>query len=574
MANQLAIIGGDGGDPRLSMGEGQVPVPGVIRRRLHDPDVKIEEYFYYAKIQREQEKSGLDPAERSRIANGLDSHTSGSDVAVGSDEKTDEKSRPELPRTATNIVTPQEWENASRAARNATWPSIVYLITTDILGPSNAPWAISQYGYVGGVMMYTFMGIMAFYAGWMIWCMFLKLDSDKYPMRSFGDLGFRIFGKETRHGMNILQSIQLLFNVGVIIIVNGQSLSQMSKFKLCFAVCIFIWPICGAVVGQIRTLQKFGWIANFAIWLNVIWIFMTIGVAAHSTPNYAAALATFGTPQGPIEHTVWIPSGSTFDTQLGAAMQIVYAYGGAMLYCEFMAEMRRPFDFIKAQFVAEIFIYLMYLMFGLVVYSQQGQFTYNPANQGLSPYSWQTATNAINLASGLIAAVLYGNIGIKVIYQNIVQDLMGGPELTTKAGKILWIGMVPIYWSLAFIIGSAVPQFTNVSSMVSATCIMQFTYTFPALLYFGIKVQEDAITPEEKFDPATGQVYRIDSWKDLSRWKRGIFSKRWYLKIFDFIFFLASLTTAALGMYASGTGLREDFASGHATSFSCTSPLE
>lgn len=106
------------------MGEGQVPVPGVVRHRLHDPNVKIEEYFYYAKIQRQQEKSGLDPVERSRIANGLDSHTSSSDVAVGTDEKTDEKSRPELPRTATNIVTPQEWENASRAARNATWPSM------------------------------------------------------------------------------------------------------------------------------------------------------------------------------------------------------------------------------------------------------------------------------------------------------------------------------------------------------------------------------------------------------------------------------------------------------------------
>lgn len=245
-----------------------------------------------------------------------------------------------------------------------------------------------------------------------------------------------------------------------------------------------------------------------------------------------------------------------------------------MLYCEFMAEMRRPMDFIKAQFVAEIFIYVMYLMFGLVLYSQQGQFTYNPANQGLSPFTWQTVTNAINLVSGLIAAVLYGNIGIKVIYQNIVQDLMGGPELTTKKGKLLWIGMVPIYWACAYIIGSAVPQFTNISSMVAATCIMQFTYTFPAILYIGIKVQEDAMLPEETFDPATGAVHRVDTWRQFSRWKRGIFSKQWYLKIFNFIFFLASLATAALGMYASGTGLAESFKSGHATSFSCHSPLD
>lgn len=245
-----------------------------------------------------------------------------------------------------------------------------------------------------------------------------------------------------------------------------------------------------------------------------------------------------------------------------------------MLYCEFMAEMRRPLDFIKAQFVAEIFIYVMYLMFGLVLYSRQGQFTYNPANQGLSPYTWQTVTNAINLASGLIAAVLYGNIGIKVIYQNIVQDLMGGPDLTSRKGKILWVGMVPIYWACAFIIGSAVPQFTNISSMVAATCIMQFTYTFPAILYVGIKIQEDAMLPEETFDPATGAVHRVDTWRQLSRWKRGIFGKQWYLKTFNFAFFLASLATAALGMYASGTGLAESFKQGHATSFSCKSPQQ
>lgn len=104
------------------MGEGQSPTPGVIRHKLHDPNVKIEEYFYYAKLQRAQEKQGLDPAERSRIAGGHDVSSAGSEVAMG-DEKTDEKG-PQLPRSTTNIVTPQEWENASRAARNATWPSM------------------------------------------------------------------------------------------------------------------------------------------------------------------------------------------------------------------------------------------------------------------------------------------------------------------------------------------------------------------------------------------------------------------------------------------------------------------
>ncbi|ESZ98656.1 hypothetical protein SBOR_0894 [Sclerotinia borealis F-4128] len=587
MANNLGNLALDGGDPRID-GIGEVGVPTAVRRNMHDPNVPFEEYLYFAKIQREQEKNGLGPEERERM---YQEYLAGVDnvagTEIGDEKKTlpeieDEKTAPEIVNeskpssiTKAHIVShvgAGEWETASRAARNATWGAVVYLITTDILGPSNAPYSVSQFGYVGGVMMYFFMGIMAFFAGWQIWRMFLKLDSDRWPMRTFGDLGFRIFGTYARHGMNLLQSIQLLFNVGVIVISNGQGLSEMSKYKLCFSICILVWVLAGMVLGQIRSLQKFGHLANFAIWLNILVIFMTMGVAAHSAPNYDAVLASFGIAKAPITHTIWIPSGSTFDSQLSSAMQIVYAYGGAMLYCEFMAEMKRPLDFIKAQFVAEIFIFLCYLIFGLVVYSQQGQFTYNPANQGLSPYAWQTVTNALSLISGLIAAVLYGNIGIKVIYQNIVEDLFGGPELTTTKGKLIWIAIVPLYWAFAFVLGSAVPQFTNISSLVAAVCIMQFTYTFPTILYLGMIMKEDATHADETFDPVAGTIHRVDTWKDASRWKRAL-APRWWLKIFCFLFFLASAATAVLGMYTSIKSIIADFALGHATSFGCASPV-
>lgn len=93
----------------------------------------------------------------------------------------------------------------------------------------------------------------------MLWRMFLQLDSDRYPLRSFGDIAFRVTGKFTRHVMNIVQSVQLLFNVGIIIIQNGQGLAQISKGSVCFIILCFVWAIAGAVIGQIRTLQNLGW---------------------------------------------------------------------------------------------------------------------------------------------------------------------------------------------------------------------------------------------------------------------------------------------------------------------------
>jgi hypothetical protein len=119
--------------------------------------------------------------------------------------------------------------------------------------------------------------------------MFLGLDSHQYPMRTYGDIAFRLYGTPMRHLVNILQSIQLLFNVGIIVIGNGQGLSQVAKFRLCYAVCCLVFALVGFIIGQVRTLQKFGWLANAAIWMNVFIIVTSMGVAAHSGVNYLAA---------------------------------------------------------------------------------------------------------------------------------------------------------------------------------------------------------------------------------------------------------------------------------------------
>jgi hypothetical protein len=38
--------------------------------------------------------------------------------------------------------------------------------------------------------------------------------------------------------------------------------------------------------------------------------------------------------------------------------------------------------------------------------------------------------------TGFIAAAMYGNIGIKITYHNVFQELMGAPPLTANLGKI------------------------------------------------------------------------------------------------------------------------------------------
>lgn len=103
-----------------------------------------------------------------------------------------------------------------------------------------------------------------------------------------------------------------------------------------------IFMLCGFFLGQIRTLQRLGWLANLAVWLNIFVIIMTIAVVPHFGPNYAASFATYGTPRGPVMTSANWPVGTELRDRINGLMNGVFAYGGATLFTELMSEMRRP----------------------------------------------------------------------------------------------------------------------------------------------------------------------------------------------------------------------------------------
>ena len=309
----VAPLGGMGlvADPRegqRSVSEATGGYSNRVLHSLHDKKVTFEEYLHYAKISRDEEYrlygpgsdfeggpgpaksffmkkvqrkesvSRPDPAKRLSIS---EAAFGGKDGAFSSDKKeiSVEGTAPDSAGAngATDRweITDQEWVNASRAARTATWGAVFYLITTDILGPFSTGWAFSQLGWGPAISLYTVFGVLSLYTGYQIWRMFIQMDSDRYPMKDFGDLGFRIFGPWARHLFNVLQSFQFFLNVGLIIITSGQSISQMSTGNLCFIVCVFVSAVAGCIIGQIRTLARFGWLASLAVFMNLFVIFST-----------------------------------------------------------------------------------------------------------------------------------------------------------------------------------------------------------------------------------------------------------------------------------------------------------
>lgn len=163
----------------------------------------------------------------------------------------------------------------------------------------------------------------------------------------------------------------------------------------------------------------------------------------------------------------------------------------------------------------------------------------------------------ISLIAALIAAGLYGNIGIKVMYNNILMDIFNAPPLITTRGKVLYACIVPIWWAVAFVIAAAIPDYFGFVSVISASCLLNLTYTLPPFFALGYDIQRHAIRTEngEGFDPATGQTIRNET--TVQRWVRGFMSGgplQVAINVWHVLYFLASLSMCGLGMYAAVQG--------------------
>jgi Transmembrane amino acid transporter protein len=122
-----------------------------------------------------------------------------------------------IPRTApkTSLETSETLplESSGINWRATTWLTTFYLLTTDVLGPSGAPWSVSKFGYVPGAILFISMGGFAAYSSILLWQMFLRLDSVERPIRTWRDIGDRLCGVWFGHLITIMQSTQMFLGV-------------------------------------------------------------------------------------------------------------------------------------------------------------------------------------------------------------------------------------------------------------------------------------------------------------------------------------------------------------------------
>lgn len=265
-------------------------------------------------------------------------------------------------------------------------------------------------------------------------------------------------------------------------------------------------------------------------------------------------------------------STNEFSAQFNAVDTMVYAYSGALLFVAFLSEMRHPWDFWKGIFMAQVFICVVYIFFGVFVYSFYGQYSASNITQVIQPLSLQTVANVLSLLTGFIAIFLYFNVGMKTVYREVCEEILHFPSITTKKGQWLWIGLGPVYWIVAFVVAAGVPNLNGLVGFTGGIFGLNFTYSLPGIIYVAYVIQEGAALPGEGFDPVTGVTTRHDG--GVKRYVRG-FTKTWYIAIPVALYACGGLAASGMGTWAAIEGLIAQFGGGGtvATSFGCAVPV-
>lgn len=143
------------------------------------------------------------------------------------------------------------------------------------------------------------------------------------------------------------------------------------------------------------------------------------------------------------------------------------------------------------------------------------------------------------------------------MYNNIFIDIFNAPPLNTTTGKIFYAALVPVWWVIAFVIAAAIPDYFGFVSIISASMLLNLTYTLPPLFALGFDMQRNAIRADqgEGFYPTTGEVRRSET--TVKRLVRGFVSGGAFqvaVNVWHVIYFLSSLSMCGLGMYAAIEG--------------------
>lgn len=355
------------------------------------------------------------------------------------------------------------------------WDTVLVLVTNEVgLGILSLPSILHTLGLVPGLIAIIGFGVVTWYTAYEL----LQFYRKHPHVLNLVDMTRVVGGRP----LEIITGIGLLFKIcmtcGSATVTLSIAFNTMSNHGLCtvgFAGigAIGCWLLC--LPRTFKFVSHVGVPSTISILAAVLIVIISLGVSGH--PN--------GAPDDWDKHIV-IVGNPSFSEGLAACLKVCYAYAGNVGFVSYMAEMKNPSrDFVPALWILQIFGVSLYVVTAVAIYCMSGQYVRSPA-LGSAPLTSAKVAYGIALPAILATGLVFGHTAIKYLYVVALRATKSTHRATENSWRtwIIWVSCATFFWTLAFVLASAVPVFDSILSIASATFVAWFTFGISGVFWY------------------------------------------------------------------------------------------
>lgn len=412
--------------------------------------------------------------------------------------------------------------NGETEYRTLTWLNAGFLLVAETisLGILSLPAVVASMGFVPGVILIIFFGILTTYTGYVTY----QVKIHAMGVHNFADAGLFFFGRWAKEISEAAQIILLVFIMSAHVL----TFSIMMNVLTNHGTCTIVFTVVGMVVSMILCIPRT--MKNVAL--------MSIASCLSIATAIFIAMIGIGVdpPAGAHAYAVTPSSQTSFRTGVVAVANILVSFCSNIAYFGFISEMKKPRDFPKALAMLQISTCSLYLIVAVVIYRFAGTDVKSPAIGSASPIVRKVAYG-IAIPTIVVAGVIYAHVATKNIYVRMWRKTN---VMNEKSFRSLgsWYGLTIILWVVAWVIANAIPVFSQLLGLLGALFCTWFSMILPAAWW--LMMNKKQLTA---------------NWKKIS------------LTIINIAIALIGLALCGLGVWGAAVDISNN--SGSASAFSC-----
>ncbi|GAA5854748.1 hypothetical protein JCM8547_004056 [Rhodosporidiobolus lusitaniae] len=357
--------------------------------------------------------------------------------------------------------------------RTVGWISTaVIMIKSQIgIGVLSLPYAFHTLGLVPGILVLLSLFFMT------LWCdYYTGVFKEKHPsVYSLSDAGRLMFGKFGEEFVGVMYWISCVTGTSSALITLSTALNAISVHGTCTAVFVVVSAVAIYPVASFRRLETIKWVG----WIGLVFILsallvLMISVASGDRPSLAPK-------EGPLDLDVKAFGSPTFAEAMSAVSTMFFAFTANVGFLPYASEMKAPRLFRRVVLVAQPIVLGVFMVIGLVVYLNAGQYVASPALGTAGPLIKRIAYG-LALPGIFFTGIIYIHLPAKWM---LVRILRGSKHLNhgTLVHWSVWLSCTFGCLVIAYLISQAIPVFNGLVGLVAALVSAPLSLHMEALMY-------------------------------------------------------------------------------------------